>query len=786
MKSLFSRTHVSRRGSLVLVSAAAILLAACGGGGGGTAGSSTDPTLATQISEIKPTDGTSVVPVFVELSGTTAAGAADTFTDPDTRRRRLQQQFVADLQSAAVQPANGASSSATCDAAELSKRLNDAFMPTTGAAVRVELSACELDLLPKLSNVKGVHADIPLDLNASADAHALALEVQRSFDGTGSTNAIAGGTTSAWQMPSGSKVDGTGYVVAVLDSGVEDRHPALTGKVLPGACFSSTTSTSTGLCPNNTSTDTSSATAGRSCADSRAWDSGGGRATGSKAGCFHGTSMAAVAAMDYSAASTPNNLAHGGVAKGAKILPIQVFSKTTNSNSIGSTASDLLAAIEWLITQADTLKNSGKPVVALNMSLGGGSYTSACDSNYVGGLFKTAFDNLRAKGILPVVAAGNDGNRSAVSFPACVSNAVTVGASKLNYAGIASYSNFSSQVKLFAPGGDRDGMYAMPTLCASVGTYDCWSQNAGTSPATAFVSGAVAALKSAKPSASLSDIETALTSDLTGTYPTLAKSVTVAEAGNLQRPALRVKASAYRLLGLPAPSTSTPAPTTFTIGGTVSGLASGASVTLKNNGGDALTVQTNGSFAFTTTVTQYNVTVSTQPTGQTCTVGNGSGTASANVSNVSVVCSSNSASAGSAGGSSGSGTGGNSGSSNCSNNGGVVICTPAGSDPTMSFNQLCVFSKTNYSGSRACAFWDGTSTNVYGYYGVVKSVQVQKITWNLRTYTSTSSAADSFKVTLTPWSSKTTAVLTGNSPDVSASLPANGLVRQVKIEPRTP
>jgi len=85
---------------------------------------------------------------------------------------------------------------------------------------------------------------------------------------------------------------------------------------------------------------------------------------------------------------------------------------------------------------------------------------------------------------------------------------------------------------------------------------------------------------------------------------------------------------------------------TFTIGGTVSGLKASTSVTLLDNGGDPDTVSTNGSFVFSTalaTGTTYSVTVGTEPTGETCTVSNGSGTVgTADVTNVAVVCSSNS------------------------------------------------------------------------------------------------------------------------------------------------
>jgi Domain of unknown function (DUF4369) len=81
-----------------------------------------------------------------------------------------------------------------------------------------------------------------------------------------------------------------------------------------------------------------------------------------------------------------------------------------------------------------------------------------------------------------------------------------------------------------------------------------------------------------------------------------------------------------------------------TIGGNITGLATGASVILQNNGGDSLTVSANGPFVFKTAVTgptdAYAVTVNTQPTtpNQICTVTNGSGTASANVTNVGVAC----------------------------------------------------------------------------------------------------------------------------------------------------
>lgn len=67
-----------------------------------------------------------------------------------------------------------------------------------------------------------------------------------------------------------------------------------------------------------------------------------------------------------------------------------------------------------------------------------------------------------------------------------------------------------------------------------------------------------------------------------------------------------------------------------TVGGTVSGLGAGQSVVLRNNGGDDLTVNANGAFTFPMWIvhnTAYAVTVAGQPTGQTCSVTNGSGLA---------------------------------------------------------------------------------------------------------------------------------------------------------------
>lgn len=81
---------------------------------------------------------------------------------------------------------------------------------------------------------------------------------------------------------------------------------------------------------------------------------------------------------------------------------------------------------------------------------------------------------------------------------------------------------------------------------------------------------------------------------------------------------------------------------TFTIGGSVAGLT-GTGLVLQDNGGDNLTISGNGPFTFATAIASakpFSVTILTQPTtpAQTCTVADGSGSATANVTTVQVAC----------------------------------------------------------------------------------------------------------------------------------------------------
>jgi hypothetical protein len=104
-------------------------------------------------------------------------------------------------------------------------------------------------------------------------------------------------------------------------------------------------------------------------------------------------------------------------------------------------------------------------------------------------------------------------------------------------------------------------------------------------------------------------------------------------------PLLLISLVSFIMMSCSSSKSQTPT-TKYSIGGTVNGLS--GTLVLQNNGGNPLTRTTNGSFTFTSTLaapSAYSVTVSSQPSGQTCSVTNGSGTVStANVTNVQVAC----------------------------------------------------------------------------------------------------------------------------------------------------
>ena len=105
--------------------------------------------------------------------------------------------------------------------------------------------------------------------------------------------------------------------------------------------------------------------------------------------------------------------------------------------------SDILAGLNF------AYNDRGIGTVSVNISIGGGSFTSNCDAAFAS--IKTAIDNLRSVNIATAIASGNTGFTNAVSFPACISTALTIGATD-NSDAVANFSNSSAQVDFYAPG----------------------------------------------------------------------------------------------------------------------------------------------------------------------------------------------------------------------------------------------------------------------------------------------------------------------------------------------
>ncbi len=321
------------------------------------------------------------------------------------------------------------------------------------------------------------------------------------------------GARTAWS----SGYTGEGWAIAVLDTGVMKSHTHLAGKVIAEACYSTTDANagSTSLCPGGAASSTAT----------------GAAAQCGIGGCDHGTHVAAIAASSSGAG--------GGVAKGASVIAIQVFSQFTSETLCGSNKPCVLAySSDWMggLERVLAMSQSGAKIAAVNLSLGGGMNTSACDANYPA--LKTAIDTLAAAGIATVVAAGNDGYTNAVGFPGCISSAITVGATTKNDA-VASYSNASNMIDVFAPGSSITA--AVTSSTSAVGG------KSGTSMAAPHVAGAFAVMRSARPSLTVAQGLAALQS--TGTVVTDTRA-----SGVVTKPRISI-ASAIVSMAVPTPCT---------------------------------------------------------------------------------------------------------------------------------------------------------------------------------------------------------------------------------------
>jgi hypothetical protein len=115
----------------------------------------------------------------------------------------------------------------------------------------------------------------------------------------------------------------------------------------------------------------------------------------------HGTHVAGIAASQ--------DIDFRGVARGANLI----IGKVLNAVGGGYT-SDIIAGIEWCDA-------TGAQVI--NMSLGGGKFANACDTDPLAEASNIAVDN----GVIVVAASGNDGWLDSMGSPACGSQVISVG-----------------------------------------------------------------------------------------------------------------------------------------------------------------------------------------------------------------------------------------------------------------------------------------------------------------------------------------------------------------------
>ncbi|AWV03785.1 peptidase S8 [Burkholderia sp. JP2-270] len=268
----------------------------------------------------------------------------------------------------------------------------------------------------------------------------------------------------AWNTTKGSPT----VVTAVLDTGYRP-HPDLVGNLLPGYSFITNVNTS-----NNGLSRGPDATDPGDWVTQQELDNTSGPyyhcTSEPSASSWHGTRV-----MGVIGATANNGIGIAGVSWLGRILPVRVLGKC------GGVTSDIADAMRWAAGIPVTgVPTNPTPAKIINLSLGG---VGACSTT-----FQQAIDDVNAKGVTVVVAAGNDGLSTGLDQPANCRGVISVGATDAT-GRRASFSNFGANITLSAP-----GVNILSTANSGTTTPggDTYGPASGTSLATPQVTGVAA------------------------------------------------------------------------------------------------------------------------------------------------------------------------------------------------------------------------------------------------------------------------------------------------------
>ncbi|AOI76030.1 MULTISPECIES: S8 family peptidase [unclassified Burkholderia] len=273
----------------------------------------------------------------------------------------------------------------------------------------------------------------------------------------------------AWNVTKGSPT----VVTAVLDTGYRPHGDLVGNLIQQGYSFISNVHTS-----NNGSTRGPDATDPGDWVTQQELDDANGPyyhcASQPSNSSWHGTRV-----MGVIGATANNGTGVAGVSWLGQILPVRVLGKC------GGVTSDIADGMRWAAgIPVNGVPNNPNPAKIINLSLGG---VGACSTT-----FQQAIDDVTAKGVTVVVAAGNDGLSTGLDQPANCRGVITVGATDAT-GRRASFSNFGADVALSAPGVNILSTSNTGTTTPGADTYGLAN---GTSLATPQVTGAAALMLS--------------------------------------------------------------------------------------------------------------------------------------------------------------------------------------------------------------------------------------------------------------------------------------------------